>query len=111
MAFRAGSGGGKSTWNFYAARAYAGGMNQSLAHVFLQEQPADPAARRRKAVAQDNEPPDEFWPDVSMRYSQDNPVPMKPENAQTRVLFEIFLILAAAASFVGLILLLIPARP
>jgi hypothetical protein len=98
---------------FLCGSGLSSGMNQSPAHAFLQERPSDPSGprRRRKTVAQDNEPPDEFWPDVSMRHSQDSPVPMKSENAQGHVLTEIFLILAAAASFVGLVLLLIPARP
>src|ERR1019366_744308 len=33
---------------------------------------------------------DDFWPEVSSRYSLENPRPMNPDNAQGRVLAEIF---------------------
>jgi hypothetical protein len=42
-----------------------------------------------------------FWQEVSSRYSRENPVPMNPANKQGRVLFEIFLILAAAGALVA----------
>ena len=48
---------------------------------------------------------DDFWPEVSTRYSRENPTPENPENAQGRVLLEVAVILAivgvlaAAAAF------------
>jgi hypothetical protein len=98
---------------FLCGQGLCSGMMQSRAPVFLQELPPSPvlSRRRHKAVTQDNEPPDDVWPDVSMRQSQDNSAPMNPENAQGRVLFEIFLVLAAAASFAGLATVLIPPGP
>jgi len=49
-----------------------------------------------------------FWQEVSSRYSRENPVPMNPANKQERVLFEIFLILAAAGALVAAVYVLLP---
>ena len=43
-----------------------------------------------------NEQIDDFWPEVSGRYSLDHPVMINSENSQVRVLFEALLILAVA---------------
>jgi hypothetical protein len=50
----------------------------------------------------------DFWQEVSSRYSRENPVPMNPANKQGRVLFEIFLILAAAGALVAAVYVLLP---
>jgi hypothetical protein len=39
---------------------------------------------------------DSVWPEVSTGYSLENPAPVKPENSQRWVLFEIALVLAIA---------------
>ena len=39
---------------------------------------------------------DDIWPEVSTGYSTANPIPVNPQNAQARVLFEVLLILAVA---------------
>ena len=62
----------------------------------------------REVVEQDNEPIDAYWPEVSTRYSRENPAPIKPENAQERVLSEIFLVLAAAGVLVAVVTIWLP---
>ena len=39
---------------------------------------------------------DDVWPEVSSRYSLEDPAPANPENSQRRVLFEVGLVLAIA---------------
>ena len=45
--------------------------------------------------ANGNEPAGSFWPEVSSRHALQNPA--NPENSPQRILFEVFLVLAAGA--------------
>ena len=54
------------------------------------------------------EPSGDFWPEASSRYSRENLPPMNPANSPQRVLFEVFLILAAAGMVVAAVTLWLP---
>jgi hypothetical protein len=69
---------------------------------------ADTRAWRRNSRARRSDANDDFWPEVSTRYAQEHPVPMKPENSAERVFFEIFVVLAVVASLVLAVSLLLP---
>ena len=69
---------------------------------------ADTRCWNRQHAEPQAEAIDDFWPEVSSRYSLENPRPMNPDNAQGRVLTEIFLILAGAAALVVAAALWVP---
>jgi hypothetical protein len=52
---------------------------------------------------------DSVWPEVSTKYSLENPAPVNPENSLRRVLFEITLVLAIAGILALAVGFLIPA--
>jgi hypothetical protein len=69
---------------------------------------ADTRGWRRNGGTRQADATGDFWPEVSSRYGLENPAPVKSEPAPGRVLFEIFVVLAAVASFVVAVTLLLP---
>ena len=68
---------------------------------------ADTRGWRRNSGTRTTDSGDDFWPEVSSRYGLENPSPMKSENVPVRVLFEISLVLAVAASLAVAVALLL----
>jgi hypothetical protein len=68
----------------------------------------DTRAWRRNSRARPSDANDDFWPEVSTRYAREHPIPMKPENSAERVLFDIFVVLAVAASLAVAVAFLLP---
>jgi hypothetical protein len=65
----------------------------------------DSFARSDADVEQEAE---NFWPDISSRYSRERPAAMDKANAPGRVLLEVFLVLAGACSAVLAVVLFVP---
>jgi len=65
------------------------------------------SSRERSATRQDDDSSDEFWPEVSRQALPDE-LSVNPANTPKRVLFEVFLVLAAALGSVAAVVLLVP---
>jgi hypothetical protein len=64
-------------------------------------------SREARAVRQASDEPDEIWPGV-VCHPEAEDAPADPANAPRRVLFEVFLILAAAGVLVAAVTFLVP---
>ena len=85
-------------------------MKLTLVHMASQGlSGADADTRGWYGKAQPDAATDDFWPEVSSQYSRKNPVPLKPENSPQRILFELFLVLAAAGLAVAAVVIWGPA--
>jgi len=68
---------------------------------------ASARTRELRATREDNDAFDDPWPDVSCRTLPDD-APVDPANTPRQVLFEAFLVLAAAIAAVAAVTLLVP---
>jgi hypothetical protein len=85
-------------------------MALKLVHMASQgHSSADADTRAWCGRTQPDAAADDFWPEVSSQYSRKHPVPVKPENSPQRVLFEVFLVLAAAGLAVAAVVIWGPA--
>ena len=64
-------------------------------------------AQEGRATRHEQDESDDFWPEVSRQASPNDGV-VDPANAAQRVLFEVFLVLAAAAGAVAAVMFFVP---
>jgi hypothetical protein len=85
-------------------------MNRVLARITLQGRYLDPDTRcwSRQLADNRNDEIDDFWPEVSTRYSLEDSTPVNPANTQGRVLLEIGLVLGAVGALVAAVYILLP---
>jgi len=79
--------------------------------VRLVRRPAEEAAQRGESRTVETEATHDFWPDVSCPSVSEGLPGVDPANAPARVLFELFLVLTAAATAIAVVYLFIPNSP
>jgi hypothetical protein len=72
---------------------------------------ADSRAWRRRLKPHNDNLDDDFWPEVSTRYSREKPVLANPDNAPGRVFLEIAMLLSAVGVLIAMIAIFLPGGP
>ena len=79
--------------------------------VRLAKQPTEDSAQRGENRVVEKEAAHDFWPDVSCPSVSEGLPGVDAANAPGRVLFELFLVLAAAATAIVMVYLFVPNPP